>query len=331
MLGSPFMARLCQLFVERLVAGDVVSDTLLAWPADGSALQKLVALRIAGALHALVLEGRSESLKTVYPPNDPTDRQLWSAVQDALRIHADFVMARLQQAPQTNEVRRAAIIVPGFLAVAERTGLPLVMSEIGASAGINMQWDTFGYRFGDTQWGDPSSQVQLAPEWRGVPPPHGRIQIRARAGCDLLPIDPSDPEARLRMLSYIWADQPERLARTNVALDLAARAPERVEAADVVDWLPARLAHQSAGTTHVVYHTIVWQYFDASVQAEAKAMIESAGSKANEERPLAWLAFEADQNPHGAALRLRLWPGDVDQVIARADFHGRWVEWRGLS
>ena len=31
----------------------------------------------------------------------------------------------------------------------------------------------------------------------------------------------------------------------------------------------------------------------------------------------------------GAALTLRLWPGDITLGLGRADFHGRWVRWIG--
>ena len=40
----------------------------------GDARQTLLALRLAGALHALVLSGRSESLGASYPPNSADDR-----------------------------------------------------------------------------------------------------------------------------------------------------------------------------------------------------------------------------------------------------------------
>jgi hypothetical protein len=335
MLESPFMARLCELFAERLEGGDPVSDRLIQWPVDGSALQMLVALRIAGGLHGLVLEGRCDDLAAAYPPNNVTDLRLWQAVQRALHEHAPFLLDRLARAPQTNEVRRAGIVVPGFLEIAARTRKPLMLSEIGASAGINLHWDQFGYRFGDRSWGNKDSPVQLEPAWSGAPPHTLDVVVVDRAGCDLYPIDPSNPEDRLRMLSYIWADQAVRLQRTQAALDVAAASSIRVDAADVLDWLPDRLATQPPGTTHIVCHTIVWQYFPETTKARAKALLEAAGARATEDSPLAWLSFEADSNPHGAALRLRLWPGvkqgtgDVQQKLARADFHGRWVEWSG--
>ncbi len=330
-LESPFMVRLCELISTRLEGGDAVSDRLLQWPDDRTALRMLVALRIAGALHALVLEHRCAALEAVYPPHQASDSALWRGVSAAFREHPDFFIDRLAQAPQTNEVRRAAIVTPGFLEIAARTGYPLMLSEIGASAGINLHWDQFGYRLGDVRWGSEQSSIQLAPAWQGPSPPMVSMRVIDRAGCDLHPVDPSSETDCLRMLSYIWADQSERIQRTRAALALAASARDvRVEAADVLEWLPDRLASQPPGTVHIIYHTIVWQYFTAATQTAAQELIKQAGARATPDRKLAWLAFEADANPHGAALRLRLWPDDTDQVIARADFHGRWVQWEGL-
>jgi hypothetical protein len=78
---------------------------------------------------------------------------------------------------------------------------------------------------------------------------------------------------------------------------------------------------------HLIYHTIAWQYFPAEVQTRGRKMIEDAGSKATGSAPLAWLSCEADDLGNGAAITLRLWPGDLTFQLGRADFHGRWVDW----
>ena len=51
--------------------------------------------------------------------------------------------------PQTNEVRRSACLIGGFLTIARESGLPLRCFEVGASAGLNQLWDRFHYRLGD--------------------------------------------------------------------------------------------------------------------------------------------------------------------------------------
>lgn len=154
-LGSPFTARICRLHAERLAAGSAVADHILNWPGNPAASADSVPLRIAGTLHALVLEGRDSLLSIAYPPDQTDDEALWIAITHAFEIHADFILDRLRSAPQTNEVRRSGALLPGFLTLAQMYGKPLVLSEVGASAGLNLQWDRYRYKLGDATWGDP--------------------------------------------------------------------------------------------------------------------------------------------------------------------------------
>jgi hypothetical protein len=329
-LGSPFTARLCRIIGARLTPGGAVADRLLGWPGDPSPQADSVPLRLAGCLHALVLETRAPGLASVYPPHDVADDPLWAAVEKALIDHADFILSRLQSAPQTNEVRRSGALLPGFLTIAALMGKPLILSEVGASAGLNLQWDRYRYQLGDLPWGDPATAVAIAPDWQGDAPPEARLAVLERAGCDLAPVNAADPAHRLRMLSYIWADQQDRLARTRAALDIAAAQKLSVEKADAVDWLRTRLVAPRPGAVHVIFHTIAWQYLPAPLQAEGEALISAAGERATEDAPLARLALEADDKADdGAALTLQIWPGGAKKQIGRGDFHGRWVRWLG--
>jgi hypothetical protein len=330
-LGSPFTARLCRLHAGRLEPGNAVSDHILNWPGNPASTADSVPLRIAGCLHALVLEGRDSLLSLAYPPDRSDDDALWSAIARAFEAHADFILERLKSPPQTNEVRRSGALLPGFLTLAQMFSKPLVLSEVGASAGLNLQWDRYRYTLGDMSWGDPASPVLIAPEWRGAALPVAEVTVAGRAACDLNPVDASDPSQRLRMLSYIWADQADRLARTRAALDLAARHRLHVEKADAIDWLKTRLAEPFAGSMHVIFNTIAWQYLPNALQDEGEKLIAEAGERATRGAPLARLQLEADGKPDGAALTLQVWPTGEKQEVGRADFHGRWVDWRGWN
>ena len=329
MLGSPFTARLSHLLAERLQPGNAVAERILNWPGDPSPLADSVPLRIAGCLHALVLEGRDAGLAAVYPPNVVDEDSLWRAVALACAIHEGFILDRLNSAPQTNEVRRSGALMPGFLLLGTMFGKPLVLSEVGASAGLNLQWDRYRYQLGGQEWGEPSSPVLINPDWQGEAPPKGAITITERAACDLNPNDASQPEQRLRMLSYIWADQMDRLERTRAALDLAARHRLSVDKADAIEWLPRRLGRPFPGKLHVIFHTIAWQYLPKALQEKGDALIAEAGVHATAEAPLARLSLEADGTSDGASLRLQIWPSGEQREIGRADFHGRWVKWQG--
>ena len=82
-----------------------------------------------------------------------------------------------------------------------------------------MLFDKFHYRYGDAEWGDAVSPVRLAPDIGGNPVPvHGRLEIERRLGSDIAPVDIAAAEERLRLKSYIWADQTTRLQRLDAAL-----------------------------------------------------------------------------------------------------------------
>lgn len=322
-LDSPFMARLCTLLADRLTADAPLTRRLFDWPGDLTPRGDSVPLRLAGALHALVLGG--DDLAAVYPPNAPSDDGLWRAVEDALTRHAAFIDAFIDSPPQTNEVRRSAALIAAGHWLAARHPLPFVFSELGASAGLNLNWDRFALDLGATRLGPAEASLTLSPRWQGAPPPPAApIRVADRAGVDLNPIDVSDPAQHRRLLAYLWADQPHRLALTEAAI--AAGPPLPVKA-DAIDWLQTRLAPRP-GQLHLIWSTIAWQYFPPAAQARGTELIEAAGASASDSAPLAWLAYETDGGHPGAALTLRLWPGDLTIDLGRADFHGRWIDWR---
>ena len=330
-LGSPFTARLCTLTAERLLPGTPVADRVLDWPGNPSHHADALPLRLAGALHALVLEGRDPVLARVYPPHETDDDTLWRAVDAALAADADFILSRLEGPPQTNETMRSAALAPGLLTVAERTGLPLVTSELGASAGLNMVWDRFAYHFGAARRGAASSGVVIAPDWRGPPPPDIAPRVIERAGCDRAPARLESEADRLRLLSFVWADQAARMERLEAAIALTRAEGIGVDRADAADWLAGRLARPRPGAAHVVCHSIFWQYLDAARQARVRGLLDAAGARATTAAPLAWLRMEADGEPPGAAVTLTLWPGGETRCLGRADFHGRWILWTGWT
>lgn len=328
-VGAPFSALLCRVASDRLDPGTKLGALLLGWPSHPG--NDALPLRFAGALHALVLGGHAPRLAPLYPPSRmPSADELWKAVLATIDAHGDFIANMLASPPQTNETGRSAALLGGFLTVAATAGRPLFLSELGASAGLNLFWDRFSYAIGDASWGPADSPVRLAPRWTGALPPVGTpVSVVDRAGCDLNPLMAGDTEDRLRLLSYVWPDQPERLTRLRAALDIAAAEPPELSRADAADWLDARLAAQPDGTAHVVYHTIVWQYLPAPTRQRIAASIAAAGARGGSDRPVAWLRLEADGRSPGAALTLTEWPSGTTRTLARADFHGHWVEWTG--
>lgn len=324
-LGSPFTAKLLNLLADGLSEQTAVGRTVLNWPGDPSA--DALALRLAGALHALVLNETSAALTGVYPPNDqPGDDLLKQAIEAAFVDHADAILRFIDRPPQTNEVARSAALAGGFLAIAAQTSLPIAILEIGASAGLNLNWDAFSYNLGGLKFGHAHARPRLTPEWEGPQPPDVEAVVNERAGCDRTPIDLGSDDEVLRLRAYIWPDQPHRMARLDQALDVAGTNPIPIASADAADWIMPRLSTPRNDVATVLFHSIVWQYIPHDRQKRLEDLIAAAGRRATSNAPFAWLRMEP-QTVSAASLRLTLWPSGRTHHLADVDYHGRWVRW----
>ena len=326
-LGSPFMGQLLGILAQDWPTESALGQKFAAFTGDIGPSGHSLPLRIAGGLHALVLNNAAADLKAVYPPAQATDKALRGAVLDAIRTHEAFLLTWCDSPPQTNEVRRSAALIAGARVAVQHFNLPVCLSELGASSGLNMMWDHYAIELEGRRIGSPMPAVILTPKWQGPLPPDVPARIVQRAGVDLNPLDPKRADHLLRLSAYLWADQPDRLAMTRSAASVV-DAP--IAKADAIDWLTPRLHSAPQGQLHLIQHTVAWQYFPKEVQARGRAVIEAAGASATPNRPLAWLSMESDGDTTGklgAALTLRLWPGDVRIGLGRADFHGRWINW----
>jgi hypothetical protein len=317
-LGSPFMGRLMPLIGARLQPGTAVTDRILNWPGDTSPAGDSVPLRLAGALHALQIKGLA--LSEVYPPNTVSDDRLWQAVDAALRDHDAHILSWLDSPPQTNEVRRAAVLLPALAEAARGHDGPVELLELGTSAGLNLRFDRFRLDLPGGGLGPETSTVRIAPDWTGPLPSGPLPDVLSRRGVDLNPLDGAKDEDRLRLLAYLWPDQPLRRRLTEAAIGVASEVAAEITQGDAGEWLEAVLARPAPDRLRIVFHTVAWQYFPDATKARALAAMSRTSS------PLVQIAMEADGGD-GAAITLTRWPSSAKATLGRASFHGLWVRW----
>ncbi|MCR9123856.1 MAG: DUF2332 family protein [Phyllobacteriaceae bacterium] len=331
-LGSPLTAALCALVAEHGLPDSETRRRIATWPGLETSRGDVVPLRFAGALHRLVLDGAEPALVAAYPPNPLDTDALHAAMTKAVTAHDGFVADYLDLPPQTNEVARAAHLLPALLQLAARTALPMRIMELGASAGLLQNFEKFRYDYGRFSWGDPASPLTIGCEWRGDAPfPAGELPpIAERGGCDIAPVSIATDDDRKRLQSYVWPDQPHRFQRLTAAMAIALDHPPAIDEAGAADWLETRLAPLPAGRHTIVMHAIMWQYVPADEKARAEAAIRHAGRQATPDAPLSWVRFEADGDRPGGGVRATHWSGAADdgisRLVARGDYHGRWVE-----
>lgn len=318
---------------DAVEAGGAAADLFAPW--EGESLRRIledaVPLRFLGAFHDLALSGEAPALSVHYPTPETAGDPVaaWSAAEALLGPQADHIAGFMGHEPQTNEVGRSALLLLGFMAVGRRFRLPLSLVELGASAGLNANWHRFGYRLGDTRWGDPASPLQLSPEWRAERSPRpASLTVAARCACDRKPLDVADPLVRRRLQAYCWPDQQPRLARLQAAIGLALDGGVKVETADAADFVRERAAPRP-GVATVVYHSVFWMYVPPDGQAAIRAGIEAHGAAATEDAPLAWVRMENAGSLTELETAVTLWPGGQETLLAVSHPHGTWVEYRG--
>ena len=326
---SPLYVALLHGAAEDFAAGGVVARAF-----EGIAVPpgSVPALRLTAALHYLVLRGEAPELARFFPSAGGGEAPVraWPVAAATLRERLQDVRGRLRRGVQTNEPGRSAGLYGGLLWISERLGGPLRLLEIGASAGLNLLCERFAYVVRGESLGSVRSPVRFEEPWRGRPvrEPRAaarRLQVCARAGCDPRPIDVRAPGARELLLSYVWPDEPDRLARLGAALALARREPPAVERGRASAWLRRALAEPRAGLS-VVLQSVVWQYLPERERASVTAAIERAGAR----RPLAWLTFEPGADAaERFELAVRTWPGGERTLLARCGEHGPPIEWLG--
>lgn len=293
------------------------------------ALHDAVPLRLLGALHRIVLRGGAPALAERYPSAGGDGQPVALAdVVAVLEAHAGEISAELNSPVQTNEVARCALLVVGFTALARETTLPLRLLEVGASAGLNLNWDRYWYDTGATHVGTAGSEVRFdattqPAAWADPVDLSGEAGVSSARGCDASPLDATDPDDRRRLLSFVWPDQLHRFARLQAALAIATEHPPVVDRADAGAWVARALDVPASGRCTIVYHSIVWQYLGDDSRAMLRAALQQAGALATADRPLAWLRME----PAGRVtdLRVTTWPGGQERTLAHAGYHGQAV------
>lgn len=301
---------------------------ILSWPEQ--AMADALPLRATGGFHALWLSGKAPELAPIYGGSLADEATCDAAVRNALHKHQADLLPWLDGPPQTNEAGRSSNYIAAMHWLAARGVAPkFEINEIGSSAGLNLLLSHYHYDLAGLTSGPADAVLEFAPEWKGNPPPDTPFTIVSTQGCDVAPVDLRDPAQALRLKAYIWPEHFVRFERMEKAIALVHQSPPDLVRADAADWVEMRLATpQSEGTTRTLVHSIVWQYLPAATQDRITKAMEAKGAEATREKPLAWIAVEANRETYRHELVVRHWPGDGEPVkLAGAHPHGAWIDW----
>lgn len=342
--GSPIYAAVCAGLADDPAIGGI---GLLARPGFRTPLILLA------AVHHLLLSGLDHPLARYYPSlagdaARPIDGELYPTFAELVRTHrAPVEQLVVSRTTQTNEARRTVVLVPPLGMVARQAATPLALLEVGASAGLNLLPDRFGFIIGSAHVGDLRSEVRIdcAVEGELAPPvPATMPEIAWRAGLDLNPLDVRDPDTAAWLRALIWPEHLDRMAILDAALQIAREDPPRLVRGDLIDDLAEVAGNAPRSAALVITDTWVLAYVAPDRRLafvdELRALAASLG------RPT-WLAAcegqavtaslevglvraPADGSGGFSVLTLhRFDPGGASQhtLLAECHAHGRWIRW----
>jgi len=256
----------------------------------------------------------------------------YSGLRDALLADDGSIRATiLERSTQTNEVGRLATLLPAFTALVPAG--PVALVEAGASAGLNLFPDRWGYA-----WSTPDGLVELGAPPRlpaevtgPAPLPTALPDVAWRGGVDLNPLDVSDPDAMAWLENLVWPEQDDRRARLRQAVAVAAADPPRLVRGDLVEELPALVAEAGRRGTVVVFHSAVAAYLPLEHRARMQELLlglvaDGACHWVSNEAPnvfpdITATAPDRDFGAHHFVL------GVDGRMVARTHGHGRYVHW----
>jgi hypothetical protein len=251
----------------------------------------------------------------------------WTSFRQTVLAKPEAVRSiMLTHSTQTNEPARCATLLP----VLARLPQPLALIEVGASAGLCLLPDFYGYEFGSASLRSDGPVFSCAASTT-TPLPKALPQVVWRAGLDLNPLDAADLSQAAWLQNLVWPEQTARMANLRAALNIAAAVRPRVVKGSLLDDDLAKLCGEAPkGATLVVFHTAVLAYVadPADRQAFAERVMPLCDCWIANESPRMFPAI-AGRAPPGEAGRFLL--SVNGEPVAWTDPHGASIEWIAAS
>jgi hypothetical protein len=314
---------------EQLAVGIANDESLLDLVRSAPPAQQRPTLLFA-AVHELVVHELQHPLAAYYASatskvasDDPLP-----AFRSFCSVYRQQILGRMTDSgTQTNDVRRSAALVIGLHHLQDRVNKPLVLVELGASAGLLLLFDRYRITIGGRGLGSEASLVEVAVDAdesaEALAPPR-MPSVADRVGVDLAPVDLGDADQVRWLEAFVWPEADSDRVRLKAATAIARRNPPRVLQGDAVTILPTLLESISQAFVPVVFHSTLFTYLDAAQRQSVAHCMEAVGSR----RDLCWLPLEAPGFLTGVRSGFQI-PSPVATQNSRFVLAARW--WRNAA
>lgn len=280
-----------------------------------------------GAVHALLLGGVRHELAGYFPSLAGADAGPQDAAGPALvdfcTSHAAQLAAHIEtRLVQTNVVKRALALKYGLATIGRWVNRPVHLIEVGASAGLLLRFDRYGYTLGGRRFGERESPVQIDVEWRSeqpVPDLDRTPPLASVTGIDLHPLDASSMADRQWLEALVWPENRYEATLLHEALSLVAADPPSIHPGDAINLCPALAASLPPGQPRVVFHSMTRMHVPPDRLDQFDAAIDQFGG----DGPLYRLSLEGQgelflRGPDGSHTQLARLGGRIEWIAPRA-------------
>ena len=184
----------------------------------------------------------------------------------------------LARATQTNEAGRMATLLPAIALAAG--GRPVALLEAGASAGLCLYPDRWGYRWSTddgVRTAGPATPTLRCEVTGAAPLPDTVPTIAWRGGIDLNPLDVRSEDHMSWLLTLVWPEHDDRRSQLATAIEVARADPPDLRKGDLLETVPSLVeeARQAVGPEGavVVFHSAVIAYLDNAARTQFAELI----------------------------------------------------------
>ena len=334
---SPLYSHLAACIAEK---ADRYSPFLNAIPPHEQAPNLLFA-----AVHLLLQSQPASPLADYYSSIHKSalspDSQTFNLFSDYCLQNQDQIISILRhRRTQTNEVRRGLALLPAINVIQTFSEqMPLILIEIGCSAGLNLIWDQYRYVYytesgKEFYTGCLDSSLLLKTNLKGHIPPlitPTTLILNQRIGIDVNPLNIHSTHDTQWLDALIWPEHHDRRKSLHMAISIAKNFILDLRKGDALELLPGIVGELSADCAPVFFHTYVTQQLTPKDRAFLPQLINRISSRF---RLAFHLWHERGKNSSFPELVLRhIQYGNTTttSLLAFAEAHVRWLEWKAME
>lgn len=289
---------------------------------------------LLGAVHYLVGKHPCHPLARYYDGTVRTEAELGDAAEALLAFCTRWEPQIAEQlairSVQTNEVRRAGVLLPAFAEIQRHTDATIRVIDIGSSAGLTLLWPYYRYRYTDTTTVVfPSSiSLELECQQRGRLPP---LEVDPQRfadpiGVELDPVDLTDPDTCDWLAALCWPEQVGRRRRLREAIAVARAHPPHVVGGDAAELLPRLIEQTPAEETVCV--VCCWSIYQVYGTPGGRQRLITQLAELSQSRPVFEVSIGHFGHPVPSMVLAHHRDGTHhDHIVAACDVYGRWIDW----